>query len=62
MEELPQALTINHRKFLLSLVQIKPDWSLLPFKHLQNMPAIQWKLENLKKLRSKNAKKIPVST
>ena len=57
MEELPQALTINHRKFLLSLVQIKPDWSLLPFKHLQNMPAIQWKLENLKKLRSKNAKK-----
>jgi len=55
--ELPNALTQNHRSFLLSFAQATPDWSLLPFKHLQEMPAIQWKLQNLKKLRATNAKK-----
>jgi predicted nucleotidyltransferase component of viral defense system len=57
MAELPQALTQNHRNFLLSLVQAKPDWSLLPFKHLQDMPAIKWKLQNLSNLKSKNPAK-----
>ena len=52
--ELPQALTYNHRNFLLSLVMATPDWSLLPFAHLQEMPAIKWKLKNLKSLKLKN--------
>ena len=57
MAELPQALTQNHRNFLLSLVQVKPDWSLLPFNHLEDMPAIKWKLQNLSNLKSKNPTK-----
>ena len=57
MAELPQALTQNHRNFLLSLVEAKPDWTLLPFKHLQAMPAIQWKLQHLSNLKSKNPTK-----
>ena len=57
MAELPRALTQNQRNFLLSLVQTTPDWTLLPFKHLQEMPAIQWKLQNLKNLKSKNVQK-----
>lgn len=57
MAELPQALTQNHRNFLLSLVQATPDWSLLPYNHLQNMPAIKWKLQNLINLKSKNPAK-----
>lgn len=57
MTELPQALTQNHRNFLLSLVQATPDWSLMPFNHLQDMPAIKWKLQNLNNLKSKNPKK-----
>jgi predicted nucleotidyltransferase component of viral defense system len=57
MVEIPQALTQNHRNFLLSLVETKPDWSLLPFNHLQDMPAIKWKLRNLNNLRSKNLTK-----
>jgi hypothetical protein len=57
MAELPQSLTQNHRNFLLSLVQAKPDWSLLPFNHLQDMPAIKWKLQNLNNLKSKNPTK-----
>ncbi len=54
MAELPQALTQNHRKFLLSLVEAKPDWSLMPFNHVQKMPAIKWKLSHLSNLKSKN--------
>lgn len=57
MVEIPQALTQNHRNFLLSLVETKPDWSLLPFNHLRDMPAIKWKLRNLNNLRSKNLTK-----
>lgn len=57
MAELPQVLTQNHRNFLLSLVEAQPDWSLMPFTHLQNMPAIKWKLQNLNNLNSKNPKK-----
>ena len=57
MAELPRALTQNHRNFLLSLLEAKPDWSLLPFKHLQELPAIQWKLQNLTHLKSKNPAK-----
>jgi hypothetical protein len=57
MIEIPQALTFNHRKFLLSLVMTTPDWSLLPFAHLQEMPAIKWKLKNLKSLKLKNPAK-----
>lgn len=57
MSELPQALTNRHRDFLMSLVQATPDWSLLPFDHVKNLPAIKWKLQNLKSLKSKNGVK-----
>jgi predicted nucleotidyltransferase component of viral defense system len=57
MGELPQALTTSHRSFLLSLVTGNPDWSLMPFNHLQEMPAIKWKLRNLNSLKLRNASK-----
>ncbi len=54
--ELPKALSDRQRGFLLSLVQAKPDWSLLPYGHIKDLPAIRWKLMNLTKLQ-KNAGK-----
>ncbi|WP_108647052.1 nucleotidyl transferase AbiEii/AbiGii toxin family protein [Polynucleobacter rarus] len=57
MGELPQALTTSHKSFLLSLVTGNPDWSLMPFNHLQEMPAIKWKLRNLNSLKLRNASK-----
>lgn len=50
-QELPAALTANHRQFLLSLVRAAPDWSLMPYEHLRELPAIRWKLQNLEKLK-----------
>ncbi|KML62525.1 hypothetical protein VL15_02950 [Burkholderia cepacia] len=51
--ELPAALTADHRQFLLSLVCGKPDWSLMPYQHLRELPAIRWKLQNLETLKQK---------
>lgn len=56
MAELPKALSDWQRGFLLSLVQAEPDWSLLPFAHVQHLPAVRWKLMNLAKLRKNVAK------
>lgn len=51
MHDLPCALTDQHRTFLRSLVQNQPCWDSMPFAHLQELPAIRWKLQNLAKLK-----------
>lgn len=56
MYELPRALQPRHRQFLLSMVRAEPEWQLLPHAHLAQLPALQWKLHNLAKLK-KNADK-----
>ncbi|MGN6317748.1 MAG: nucleotidyl transferase AbiEii/AbiGii toxin family protein, partial [Trinickia sp.] len=53
-QELPAALTEQHRQFLISLVRARPDWSLMPYAHMRELPAIKWKLINLEKLRKNN--------
>ena len=50
-------LTEAHKAFLLGLVAAAPDWSLMPFPHLSQLPAIQWKLQNLARLRKSNPAK-----
>ncbi len=56
-EELPSALTENHRDFLVGLLQCDPDWSLMSCPHLKEMPAIRWKLSNLQRLKEANLDK-----
>jgi hypothetical protein len=51
VQDLPRALTDQHRTFLLSPVQNQPRWDCMPFPHLQELPAIRWKLQNLAKLK-----------
>ena len=57
IDQLPRRLTPNHREFLLSLVRADPIWELMSFSHLSALPALRWKLVNLKKLRSTNIKR-----
>jgi hypothetical protein len=52
--ELPAALTSNQRRFLLGLVSGDPDWTLMKCRHLSQLPAIKWKLQNLVKLKKSN--------
>jgi hypothetical protein len=60
MEELPRALTKSHRDFLLSVALAEPAWDLMPFAHLQELPALQWKLLNLRKLKARNPDRFAV--
>lgn len=55
--ELQQGLDANERRFLLSLVSGAPEWSLLGIEHLEQLPGIRWKLQNLSQLEKKNPKK-----
>jgi hypothetical protein len=57
VDELPRALTSAHREFLLSLVCAEPRWDLMPFARLAQLPALQWKLLNLRNLRSRNRRR-----
>jgi len=55
--EIHKGLTDDHRAFLISFKEGEPDWKLFPLPALNAMPAIQWKLENIRKLRDQNAAK-----
>lgn len=51
IRELQEGLDGQERQFLLSLVAGEPDWSLLDIPHLEQLPGIRWKLQNLARLR-----------
>jgi hypothetical protein len=55
--ELQQGLTADERRFLLSLVAAEPEWNLLGVPHLQQLPGVRWKLQNLERLRKADARK-----
>lgn len=48
------SLTDEDKSFLLRADNVEPDWSLYAF---EQFPAVQWKLQNLKKLRDTNPDK-----
>jgi len=58
LQELPGALDTSERQFLQTLARAEPDWSLLHIPHLELLPAIRWKLENLQKLSRTNPTKL----
>ncbi len=49
-----ESLTDEDKKFILSLKDLKPDWTVYNF---EKFPGIAWKLENLQKLKDKNPEK-----
>ncbi|RYG57637.1 MAG: nucleotidyl transferase AbiEii/AbiGii toxin family protein [Alphaproteobacteria bacterium] len=49
-----EALSQNHKDFLLSLVKLEPAWEVMPFDGLKDLPALKWKLLNLEKLKNKS--------
>ena len=57
VRELQQGLTADERRFLLSLVAAEPEWSLLGVPHLEQLPGLRWKLQNLERLRKADARK-----
>lgn len=62
VRELQQGLTADERRFLLSLVAAEPAWDLLGVPHLEQLPGLRWKLQNLERLRKTDAKKFGQQT
>lgn len=56
-KELLGSLTAAHRRFPLSILECKPEWDLIQFAHLKDMPALRWKIQNLQKLKGSNPMK-----
>lgn len=48
------SLSAEDKNFLLSVKNVTPDWNIYDF---ERFPAVQWKLQNLAKLKSNNPKK-----
>jgi len=58
IKKISEELTLNERKFLLSIKLGEPQWDLLPFKNLEQLPSLQWKLINIKKMDKNKHKKM----
>jgi len=56
--ELPASLDANERDFLRTLALARPDWSLLGISHLEELPAICWRLQNLETLARKQPERL----
>lgn len=54
LAELPPALDEDEREFLRSIHRLEPEWDLLEVPGVETLPAIQWKLVNLQKLKDGN--------
>lgn len=55
--DLTGGLTAAQRRFLISVAEGTPEWTLIGFAHLSELPALRWKLQNLAKLRKINPRK-----
>ena len=47
---LHQKLTEEHKAFLLGFKKGDPDWGLLPFENIDQLPSVKWKMLNLEKM------------
>jgi hypothetical protein len=50
IEELNAGLTQNERLFLFSMKMGEPEWNRLPIANLESLPALQWKLKNIRSM------------
>ena len=47
---LRQGLSMEEKRFLLSVKELQPDWTLLGVTGVEELPAVRWKLQNLAKM------------
>ncbi|MBL7071438.1 MAG: nucleotidyl transferase AbiEii/AbiGii toxin family protein [Candidatus Omnitrophica bacterium] len=53
IQQIKEDITKSEREFLLSFKEINPKWDLLGVKNVEDLPAVKWKLSNLRKMDSK---------
>jgi len=57
VEEIHNSLSQKDKEFLLSFVKLEHSWKDIDIKNIHRLPAIQWKIKNLEKLRENNKEK-----
>ena len=57
VNDLQKNLDAKERRFLLSIVSNAPKWGLMGIAHLEQLPAIRWKLRNIDLLAKSSPKK-----
>jgi hypothetical protein len=57
ISELQNGLDADERRFLISLVANQPEWASLGIPHVEQLPGIRWKIQNLEKLQKINPTK-----
>lgn len=45
-----QGLTENEKEFLLSIKLGEPRWELMAMAHIDKLPALNWKVQNIQKM------------
>ena len=50
LKTINQCITADERRFLISVKEGEPNYDLMPFENLERLPALQWKLINIKKM------------
>lgn len=58
VETLKRELTHGEREFLISLKAGQPKWHSIGIQGIENLPAVQWKLMNIKKIGAKKQKEL----
>lgn len=58
IKQINQLLNQSDKEFLLSFFNSDPNWELMNISNLPKLPAINWKLQNLKKLKEVDNKKL----
>jgi predicted nucleotidyltransferase component of viral defense system len=57
VENIKERLTDDDKKFLLSFKTGMPEWDLFPYALIEELPAVKWKLLNIRKIKKINPKK-----
>jgi predicted nucleotidyltransferase component of viral defense system len=50
IDTIHNSLTPSEKQFLISIKKADPDWDVLGLKHIKNLPSLQWKLINIRKM------------
>ena len=58
VKDISQILTGAERYFLYSVKQAELDYSLMRFNHLAQLPASQWQLVNIRKMKQSKHRRI----
>jgi predicted nucleotidyltransferase component of viral defense system len=54
LDEFHKSLKKEHGEFLVSIMENKPQWGLLPFQGIEELSGIKWKMQNIPKMKEES--------